>query len=442
MSVSDDLAMEFAKIIKENTRSQKEKKETTVYGTAVSRDGSMFVKLDGANRLTPMTTTADVEDGERVMVMIKNHTATITGNLSTPSARSSALQEIGNKVSNIENITIDGVTREEFNAEKAKISSLQTSTSSMSTTLTTHGSQITDLQTYKLSKTEAEGSYAKKDLSNVANKTIEPSKINITDLSEFNVSIGHLTLGSNSIYSGTKNSISNTESGIYFDKDGQFAIGDGDNFVKYYKDQNGVYKLETSLMVGGGSDGGLDETAVQALINASIENLNIPSDSYINSLINTALTGFNSGTITPLSNTVTNLSTQFSGVKTKVDDISVYCDSVDTVTGWNIEEYSDGTVKLWKTISLANLTCNTALGSMFRTPVITTGYFPFQLCSKSNPDEPPVVTTSYESDGYGALLWATTRTTYSSPPSYYLVRPTSTTIASGVVNVHVYGKRK
>lgn len=86
MILSSDLVSEFAKI----TKDKKEvKNESTTYGTAVEYNGSMWVRLDGAyeGRLTPISTTADIKSGERVIVTIKDHTATVTGNISSPAAR-------------------------------------------------------------------------------------------------------------------------------------------------------------------------------------------------------------------------------------------------------------------------------------------------------------------------------------------------------------------
>lgn len=95
MILSSDLVSEFAKI----TKDKKEvKNESTTYGTAVEYNGSMWVRLDGAyeGRLTPISTTADIKSGERVIVTIKDHTATVTGNISSPAARTDDVKIIAN----------------------------------------------------------------------------------------------------------------------------------------------------------------------------------------------------------------------------------------------------------------------------------------------------------------------------------------------------------
>ena len=70
---------------------------------------------------------------------------------------------------------------------------------------------------------------------------------------------------------------------------------------------------------------------------------------------------------------------------------------------------------------------------MYRSDALTMPAFPFSVYN-------PNLTASYESDGYGAMLWAIATTTETSPPSYYLIRIDSSTIVSGKINFHVNGK--
>ena len=102
MGLSYDLISEFVKI----TNDKKEKpKEGTVYATIVGSGDTKYVKIDGSDLLTPMDTTTDIEDGERVTVMIKDHKATVTGNITSPSVSSGTVNTVvGNAVG--ENFTI------------------------------------------------------------------------------------------------------------------------------------------------------------------------------------------------------------------------------------------------------------------------------------------------------------------------------------------------
>ncbi len=86
MSLSSDLISQFAKIT--NDTSKREKGTTITYATAIRRGDIMYVKLDGSDVLTPVSSTVSARDGERVTVMIKNHIATITGNITSPAANS------------------------------------------------------------------------------------------------------------------------------------------------------------------------------------------------------------------------------------------------------------------------------------------------------------------------------------------------------------------
>ena len=93
MALSESLVSKFAKLVKTDNSKQ----ETTVYGTIIENDGSKFVKIDGSEYLTPISTTVDAVTGERVTVLIKNHTAMVTGNITSPAARNEVVMNIDNR---------------------------------------------------------------------------------------------------------------------------------------------------------------------------------------------------------------------------------------------------------------------------------------------------------------------------------------------------------
>ena len=96
MGLSYDLISEFVKITNDK---QEKPKEGTVYATIVGSGNEKYVKIDGSNLLTPMDTTTDIEDGERVTVMIKDHKATVTGNITSPSVSSGTVNTVvGNAI--------------------------------------------------------------------------------------------------------------------------------------------------------------------------------------------------------------------------------------------------------------------------------------------------------------------------------------------------------
>lgn len=355
MSLSSDLISEFVKVTKDD---EKPKSETIVYGTTVVYDGSTYVKLDGSELLTPVSTTSATENGERVTVMIKDHTATITGNMSSPSARSGDVEDITNEL-NIEKGKIKELIAEDANikgllkATEADIDDLQAKNATITEKLTAAEGDIKNLNTDKLSVRDAdikyatidnleatnakvynfETTYAKIDFANINEaaitkiyaehgiindlifkngrvvgelvgvrikgdlieagtlkadklvvkgsdglyyklnieggatvseqvsdedlqnglsgdiivaKSITAEKVAVDDLVAFGATIGGFHIANNSIYSEGKATLANENPGIYFDKDGQLSVGDGNNCLRYFKDENGEYKLEVS----------------------------------------------------------------------------------------------------------------------------------------------------------------------------------------------------
>ena len=143
MELSSDLLSLFAKATKDTDKS---KKENTVLGTIVDNNGSKYVQLDGSESPTPLSTTADVEVGDRVIVLIKNHTATVTGNLSSPSARSETVKDAVDKITEFEIAIGNKVDTEELNAEKARIDALETENVNVKKRLTADEADINSLK--------------------------------------------------------------------------------------------------------------------------------------------------------------------------------------------------------------------------------------------------------------------------------------------------------
>jgi hypothetical protein len=104
MALSDDLIAQFAKITKDK---QERVKEATVYGKIVIQNDKKFVMIDGSNTLTPVVSTSEANEGERVTVMIKDHTATITGNISNPSSSSGTVGKLAEEYSDVDSRVTD-----------------------------------------------------------------------------------------------------------------------------------------------------------------------------------------------------------------------------------------------------------------------------------------------------------------------------------------------
>lgn len=110
MDLSRSLVKEFADIA--NNKNIKEKPSIYVRGTVKMVGDKKFVQLDGSDALTPLTETVDVQDKDRVLVAIENHTATVLGNFTfPPSARKE--QEAVDKAEDAQNSANDAVNKAE-----------------------------------------------------------------------------------------------------------------------------------------------------------------------------------------------------------------------------------------------------------------------------------------------------------------------------------------
>ena len=437
MNLSSDLVSQLVKATKANTKT---KSETTLFGTVVY-DGRPYVKIDGSELLTPVSTTANVNDGERVTVMIKDHSAIVTGNISSPAARTGDVEEIGSQIAEFEIIIADKVSVKELEAERARIGELvadnviirgkleaaEAEIENLSATyakiedleavnatienldatyatidrleadyatikdleatnahiynlsatyatiekLSATEAKIDTLEATKLSAKDADLMYANIDFSNISKATMEwfyansgliqnvvvgdgtitgdlvgvtikgdliegntikadklvvkgedgiyyklnfeagefaggeavpddglhgsviiantitAEKINVDDLVAFDATIGGFHITDSSLYSGAKESATNTTRGVYLDSTGQFAVGDGTNFVKYYKDTDGQYKLEISAesIRFGASQKPVDE-AVSEYIEDALKDVDIGGRNLIRNSIN------------------------------------------------------------------------------------------------------------------------------------------------------------
>ena len=143
MNLSSDLISKFVKITKDEP---KKSTESIVQGTTVEYNGSMYVQLDGSDVLTPVSTTSDMKNGERVTVLIKNHAATVTGNISSPSASSDDVKELGNQITEVEILVADKVTTQQLDAVSGRIDNLVSDNVAIKDTLSANTALIENLQ--------------------------------------------------------------------------------------------------------------------------------------------------------------------------------------------------------------------------------------------------------------------------------------------------------
>lgn len=105
MNLDSNLLKEFAKITND---SEVKSENKYLRGTIVSNSGGKYVQIDGSTTVTPISELVDVKEGDRVLVSIENHKATIVGNYSfPPSARKE--QEALDKANEAKE-TADGVS--------------------------------------------------------------------------------------------------------------------------------------------------------------------------------------------------------------------------------------------------------------------------------------------------------------------------------------------
>ena len=424
MALSHDVVSQFAKMVNK----PEEKKEETIKGTFQLINGKEYVKLDGSNIYTPVTSTVEAENGDRVNVLLKDHAALLTSNITSPSARNKdvtalrdEVDEQGNVIKQMDNsITQQGNSIIQMNntinqqndvlnsygnvidqqnniiqqhgnvieqhsdditsmnntivSQGNSITQLNNTVDAQNNTLMLHDNRIiansnniiaqgntirahgTTLETFNsnirilnsafiihdgvmeglaqiivndLKTNHLNTTYANIDFSNiqmaavtklftdsgiikdlivqegkitgelvgvtikgdliegntiVADKlvikgsnglyyklntngetvaseqtnqnslngsiitahSITADRIRVTDLVAFGATIGGYHIDTHSLYSGVKSSVDNSTAGVFLGDDGQMAIGDNENYIKFYKDQNDEFKLDIS----------------------------------------------------------------------------------------------------------------------------------------------------------------------------------------------------
>ena len=95
MALSNDLISQFVKMTNDST---KKNEIATTYGTVVAYDGGMYVKLDGSDLLTPVDTTTELRDNDRVLVNIGGHNATVSGNMTNPAVCMATAGELHSEI--------------------------------------------------------------------------------------------------------------------------------------------------------------------------------------------------------------------------------------------------------------------------------------------------------------------------------------------------------
>lgn len=160
MSLSAELLSQFAKLTKNETNT---KKDSMAYGTIMSYNGNAYVKIDGSDILTPISATADAKPGDRVTITIKNHSAIVTGNISSPSVRKDDVKDaidVSDQLRDIEASLTGKADAKDLETQEVKIDELKMDNASMKQTITAHEVELADLKSSKIDTEVADATYA------------------------------------------------------------------------------------------------------------------------------------------------------------------------------------------------------------------------------------------------------------------------------------------
>ena len=174
MELSENLKDQFAKMVNNKSDSNSNSDDVN-YGTVkVYSDGTKAVILDGSNIATPFETVTDAEDGDRVTVRVKNHKAVITGNLSSPAARTDAVKANSNKIGKFNTVLADKVGTDELDAQIGRINTLVSDNTIIKQKLSASEGEFKDIKTKQL-EVEEKVTAAEADIKSIKTDKIDAS---------------------------------------------------------------------------------------------------------------------------------------------------------------------------------------------------------------------------------------------------------------------------
>lgn len=235
MSLSSEV---IARFVKATNGEDTNRPDTTVYGTIVNYEGRKFVRIDGSDLLTPVSSTASADENERVSVSIKNHSAVVTGNLSSPAARTDDVTDIGNQITEFEIVVADKVSVKEFDAQSARIDELVAYDLTVKNKLTATDAEIENLiakdaeitGTLIANKAEIDELLAKKIDAELVKANyaeigeLEALRIDVRDLDAVFGDFQELTASNFEAVNGTIENLDSTYANIDFANIGEAAI--------------------------------------------------------------------------------------------------------------------------------------------------------------------------------------------------------------------------
>lgn len=393
MELPRELISNFAKLTASKTQSPS---EVITYGIAYKIGENYFVKLDGAadGTLTPVASTVEVSDGERVTVMIKNHTATITGNFSEPAAKNSDVVEAQ---TNIEEAQSDIEEVQQKKVEKSKVIE------------SVNNSEETEV--IKASRLDVADIFAK----------------NITATGNIDFKNDNYALSSSEIVIPIPGGGTVKLHGVYLSSDGFLQLLASGRLI-----------ITGQELIAMDSNGSIE-------IESYDDSVSMKSGKYLSLHGDAGVEITSGGDVTlQYGGTSHKLYASDGGpIKNEIFHAGNLNDYVidhgsgggDSSISWKYRKRKSGAVELWGRRAISDRACNTSFGGgMYRTSLIEVANFPFKVYY-------PNIQVSYEpSNGYGAFVWPYSAATADHPASYYLMRPTIPDAnLAGYLNFYVRG---
>ena len=126
MNLQTELIKEFAEVVHDVSGNKQQLSDNIVYGTLSKEGAHNYVKIDGSDLLTPVAVAASADSGDRVGVIIKNHTAIAGFNFSSPSVNTRTMENLVSAVNGkFDRIDATYITAEKANITFATIQSLE-----------------------------------------------------------------------------------------------------------------------------------------------------------------------------------------------------------------------------------------------------------------------------------------------------------------------------
>ena len=126
MNLQTELIKEFAEVVHDVSGNKQRLSDNIVYGTLSKEGAHNYVKIDGSDLLTPVVVAASADSGDRVGVIIKNHTAIAGFNFSSPSVNTRTMENLVSTVNGkFDRIDATYITAEKANLTFATIQSLE-----------------------------------------------------------------------------------------------------------------------------------------------------------------------------------------------------------------------------------------------------------------------------------------------------------------------------